>query len=129
MCALREAIQPGQRRAVVCHSRTRRAEVQAERFAPLGKPHVLVNGDMRRPAAFEPRSGSNSWQRFSQVEEEGKSLVPRRGAPDGFEHAVISSRLEVGADDRKAGAKRHCRSGRRGGFATANPSNGAEAAK
>jgi hypothetical protein len=30
--------------------------VQAERFAPLGKPHVLVNGDMGpAPAAFEQR--------------------------------------------------------------------------
>ena len=39
--------------------------VQAERFAPLGKPHVLVNGDME-PAEV---------QRFCQVDKEGKSLI------------------------------------------------------
>ncbi len=39
--------------------------VQAERFAPLGKPHVLVNGDM----------GPAEVQRFCQVDEEGKSLM------------------------------------------------------
>ena len=39
--------------------------VQAERFAPLGKPHVLVNGDM----------GPAEVQRFCQVDEEGKRLM------------------------------------------------------
>ena len=39
--------------------------VQAERFAPLGKPHVLVNGDM----------GPAEVQRFCEIDEEGKSLM------------------------------------------------------
>ena len=39
--------------------------VQAERFAPLGKPNVLVNGDM----------GPAEVQRFCQVDEEGKNLM------------------------------------------------------
>ena len=39
--------------------------VQAERFAPRGQPHVLVNGDI----------GPAEVQRFCQVDEEGKSLM------------------------------------------------------
>ena len=39
--------------------------MQAERFAPLNKPHMLVNGDM----------GPAEVQHFCQVDEEGKSLM------------------------------------------------------
>ncbi|RME62730.1 MAG: ATP-binding protein, partial [Caldilineae bacterium] len=40
-------------------------KVQAARFAPLGKPHVLVNGDM----------GPAEVQKFCQLDEDGKNLM------------------------------------------------------
>lgn len=53
----------------VIRERVERArKVQAARFAGLGKPHVLVNGDM----------GPAEVQRFCRLDEQGKSLL--RGA-------------------------------------------------
>ena len=43
----------------------RRRAVQAERFAPLGKPHVLVNGDM----------GPAEMQDFCSLDDRGINLM------------------------------------------------------
>ncbi len=40
-------------------------QIQAERFAPLNRPHVLVNGDM----------GPAEVQRFCELDETGKNLM------------------------------------------------------
>ncbi len=40
-------------------------QLQAERFAPLNRPHVLVNGDM----------GPAEVQRFCELDETGKNLM------------------------------------------------------
>jgi magnesium chelatase family protein len=51
--------------SVICTRVEVARAVQAERFAPRGKPHVPVNGDI----------GPAEVQRFCQVDEEGKSLM------------------------------------------------------
>jgi magnesium chelatase family protein len=44
-------------------------QIQGERFAPLNRPHVLVNGDIGSPL------GAAEVQRFCELDETGKNLM------------------------------------------------------
>ncbi len=67
--------------------------MQAERFAPLGKPNVLVNGDM----------GPAEVQKFCHIDERGQESHARGRAPDGPERTLVSPGAQAGAHDCRSG--------------------------
>jgi len=60
-----EAAGTGEPPTAICARVAAARQIQAERFAPLNRPHVLVNGDM----------GPAEVQRFCELDETGKNLM------------------------------------------------------